>query len=56
MKHPTKDKILCELHELCGECGHCGKRECEGRKSHSVLPEMLKRNDVILAIERAFAE
>jgi hypothetical protein len=49
-----KDKIFIELHNLCGLCSHCGKRACHGRASGSVLPEKLPRNDVILAIERAF--
>ena len=50
-----KDSIFVELHALCGLCGHCGKRSCPDRKNYSVLPETLKRDDVILAIERAFA-
>ena len=49
-----KDRIFIELDGLCGVCGHCGKRECPERKSRSVLPNQLSRDDVILAIERAF--
>ena len=51
-----KEKVFTELHNLCGLCGHCGKRKCGGREQHSVLPKSLPTNDVILAIERAFKE
>ena len=29
--------IVDKLHEEFGVCGHCGKRECAGRKDHSIL-------------------
>ena len=30
-------KLIDILHEEFGVCGHCGKRDCAGRKDHSVL-------------------
>jgi hypothetical protein len=51
-----KERIFTELHNLCGMCGHCGKRDCAVRATHSVLPDKLDRNNVIIAIERAFKQ
>lgn len=43
-------KILQRLHDIAGLCGHCGKRKCGGRTGHSILPERLKTDDVLAAI------
>ena len=50
--HDLKDKIFNKLHDMCGLCGHCGKKKCGGRESHSVLPKTLPTEDVLLAIEQ----
>jgi hypothetical protein len=51
-----KNRIFTELHNLCGICGHCGKRDCAERATHSVLPDLLDRNSVIIAMERSFKQ
>jgi hypothetical protein len=50
------EKFHAELHERAGHCGHCGKRKCPGRKQHSVLPDKLKTDDVLAAMEAASGE
>lgn len=52
----TKEKILSELHELVGLCGHCGKRSCAGRKTSSFLPANIPYESVIEAINKALNE
>lgn len=43
------DRFFHALHELVGICGHCGKKGCAGRKSHSVLPAKIDRESIIAA-------
>lgn len=54
MKMPLKEKLLQELHKLCGYCGHCGKHDCAGKQSHSTLPKQLGTDKVLAAIEETF--
>lgn len=53
--HTMKEVILTELHELVGLCGHCGKRNCAGRKSQSFLPGEIPYEKVIEAIDKVLA-
>lgn len=41
------------LHELVGICGHCGKKKCPGKQSHSTLPAEIPTTDVMEAARRA---
>jgi hypothetical protein len=47
------EKIVNNLHELAGYCGHCGKKKCAGRAQYSKLPATLRTADVLTAIETA---
>lgn len=49
----TSDDVIAALHELVAHCGHCGKRSCPGRRSHSTLPESVATDDVFRALEKA---
>lgn len=49
-------KLLDELHERAGICGHCGNRKCLGKKQWSNLPDELKTDDVLAAIKAATGE
>jgi hypothetical protein len=50
------ERILDQLHERAGICGHCGLKKCLGKKSHSILPETLKTSVVLAAIKAATGE
>ena len=45
-------KFFHALHEIVGVCGHCGKRKCAGKASHSILPETISLDNVIAASVR----
>lgn len=47
-----KEELIEKLHEEFGYCGHCGKRECLGRKSYSKLPITLNTDTVLKIIEQ----
>lgn len=47
------DALIHKLHEFCGICGHCGKKKCLGRQSHSQLPDKLSMELVLRAIEES---
>lgn len=49
-EYEIKERILDRLHQRLGRCGHCGKRDCAGRSSHSVLPLEMDLDDVMWAI------
>jgi hypothetical protein len=36
-----RDELFDELYRLYGYCGHCGKKECAGKKSNSRLPDKI---------------
>jgi len=36
-----REAVFAYLHFACGVCGHCGKRTCAGRSSHSKLPAQI---------------
>lgn len=42
-----------DLHASIGVCGHCGKRRCPGRGSHTVLPKNFPFSDVTEALRVA---
>lgn len=46
-----QEAIIEALHQRCGYCGHCGKKKCGGKKENSRLPDKLKTDDVLWAIE-----
>jgi len=46
-------KFLDYLHEKAGKCNHCGSFECPERKSHSILPGMIRIDLVLDAINHA---
>ena len=45
----SSDGLIELLHDSVGLCGHCGKRDCHGRKGNSILPETIKTT-VLLGI------
>ncbi len=46
-----EDEILTAFHKEYGYCGHCGKKDCSGKNSHSKLENRyVKILDVILPI------
>ena len=47
-----KDDVIEELHRLEGRCGHCGKKDCGGKKSYSTLPGVLKTENVLDVLNR----
>lgn len=49
----VENQIVDYIHEHSGICGHCGKRNCSGRKSNSILPTKLPTNIVLAAIVKA---
>lgn len=52
----TFDNVFDELERLCGVCSHCRKRDCADSHTSPVLPNKLNRDDVLLALENAFAK
>jgi hypothetical protein len=51
----TKETFLSALHEQAGICGHCGKRDCAGRKDYSRLPDKIALNDILRALKQLAA-
>jgi len=39
------------LHDKIGICGHCNKRDCVGRQSHSILPHTISTEIVLEALK-----
>ena len=35
------DRLTDLLHKRIGYCGHCGKRDCGGKESNSILPNTI---------------
>lgn len=54
--HDVETKIHNELHNAFGKCGHCGKRDCEGRKNNSVLPNKLVTRIVLAIVQDAMVK
>ena len=48
-----REQFFRELHDIAGLCGHCGKRECSHRNTHSILPDTVAQDDIFTAFERA---
>ena len=51
----VRDRFLSELHYRVGICGHCGKRDCNGKIEWSVLPDSLDKVMVLQSIDAALA-
>lgn len=49
-------QLLDELHKRVGICGHCGKKTCAGKAQYSILPDRLKKDDVLAAIREVTGE
>ena len=49
MLQELKDNILNKIHKEFGICGHCGKKDCNGKTSYSKL-KLSKESDRILDI------
>lgn len=45
-----KESIVMRLHERCGRCRHCGKKNCPGKANYSYLPLKVSADDVLWAI------
>ena len=44
------ERAVDALHKSSGICGHCGKKKCAGKQSHSTLPNRLSTDDVLAAL------
>jgi len=48
-----REVFLTALHKSSGYCGHCGKKTCAGKASHSILPDKVRLSDVLNALNAA---
>jgi len=47
-----KNKILNDLHNKIGLCGHCGKINCGGKSTNSILPDVISTDVLIEILEQ----
>ena len=47
IKKKVIEELYDKIHDKLGVCGHCGKHDCGGRSSHSVLPESISSSKLI---------